>query len=109
MPQEIPLTNDVSQTFSTDLNGTNYNFRVIWNERLGVWSMTIYDVDFNVIIAGVALLIGTDIIKSLNSSIGGMVVADSDGTNRDATVDDLGTRVKLIYLTPEEVENGITV
>lgn len=104
----IPLTSDPSQTFSIELAGDIYQFRVIYNQRYGTWSFDLSDVDDVLLVAGIPLLIGSDLLSQYNLEIGALVVIDTEETFVDATGDDgdLGTRVILTYITPEELEAG---
>jgi hypothetical protein len=109
MSQEIPLRSDASQTFEVELEGSIYFCRVIWNERLQYWTIGISDVDRNVLVDGVPLLIGVDVIEQYGLGIGGLFMVDSEGEGAEATFDNVGNRVKLIHLTEDELENGITI
>ena len=102
----IPLTNQTHQVFSVDLEGQIYRLTVEWNERLQLWSMNISDNDGIVLIYGIALVKGTEILEPYNLGVGGIVMVDTETDGPDATVDDLGTRILMAHLTEAELEDG---
>ncbi len=105
MPTTIPLTSDPSQTFTVELESNVYKFDVIYNQRLDAWSFTLSDADDNILLAGVPLLIGPDLLKQFNLEIGALVVWDDEDKLIDANgdIDDLGTRVILAHYTEAEI------
>lgn len=102
---EIPIESGVpSQTFKVDLEGDTYNFRIIYNTRVGVWTFDLSNEDGESLADGVTMVMGTDLIDQYNLNIGALIMAEEGITRLDAGVDDLGERVLLIHLTEEEVE-----
>lgn len=100
--QEIPLTSNPSQTFSMTLGGVNYNFRVIYNTRLKIWSMDLSAGNTR-LADGVALVQGIDILSPYNLALKNLYVLNTSASGADATANNLGTDVKLFLLTDEEV------
>lgn len=100
---EIPLNSSPEQIFSITIFGETYNCRVILNSRTGVWSISIFDSNSVVIVEGIALLGGVDILNQYNLPIENMYVVNLDKTNQDPSKDNLGTIAKLFVLTDEEV------
>ena len=106
MPTTIPLTSDPSQTFSIDLEGNTYNFRVVYNQRNEMWTFDLSDVDENPILAGIPILIGPNLLQQFTLDLGSLIVWDNEDQLVDSTTandDDLGTRVILVHYTPDEV------
>ena len=104
MPTTLPLTNSPSQTFEVDFESAIYTCRVAWNSRAEWWFIDILDADEVVLINGVPLLLGSNIIEQYNLGIGGLSVINTEGTEEDATSENLGTTVLLIHLTEAELE-----
>ena len=100
---EIPIESGVpSQTLKVDLEGNTYNFRIIYNSRIGVWTFDLTDEDGNCLASGVTMVLGANLIDQYNLNIGGLYMAEEGVTGEDATSEDLGSRVLLIHLTEEE-------
>lgn len=101
---ELPVTSDAAQTFVTQLGEVKYQFDVIYNDRSGVWTMTITEfVSQAIIISGLPIVLGQPLLEPYNFGIGEMIVSDTSESSRDAGPDDLGTRVKVYWLSPDEV------
>jgi len=107
---EIPIESGVpSQTFKVDLEGDTYNFRVIYNTRVGVWTFDLSDEDGVELCSGVTMVLSADLIDQFNLGIGSLFMLEEGSTNIDAGVSDLGDRIILAHLTPQEVLDGVTV
>lgn len=101
---ELPVTSDAAQTFVTQLGDVKYQFDVIYNDRSSVWTMTITEfVSQAVIISGLPLVLGQPLLEPYNFGIGELIVVDTSESSRDAGADDMGTRVKVYWLSPDEV------
>lgn len=101
---ELPVTSDAAQTFVTQLGEVKYQFDVIYNDRSGVWTMTITEfVSQAIIISGLPIVLGQPLLEPYNFGIGELIVSDTSESSRDAGPDDLGTRVKVYWLSPDEV------
>ena len=107
---EIPITPELpSQTFKVDLEGVTYNFRIIYNTRIGVWTLDINDENSEHLAGGIALVKGVDLVDQLKLGLGGLFKIEVGTSKEDATFAGLGVNVLLIHLTEEEIENGLTV
>jgi len=51
----LPLTNNPSETFSFNINGTIYKFKQVWNS-LGFWTLDVLDINDNAFIYGVKIV-----------------------------------------------------
>ena len=101
---EIPIESGVpSQTLKVDLEGDAYNFRIIYNTRVGVWTFDLSNEDGEALASGVTMVMGADLIDQYNLGIGALVMVEEGITGIDAGVDDLGDRVIFLHLTEEEV------
>jgi len=102
---EIPIEPAVySQTFKVDLEDNTYNFRTIYNSRVGVWTFDLSDEAGTTLAGGVTMVLGADLIDQYNLGIGALIMAEEGITGIDAGPDDLGSRILLIHLTEEEKE-----
>ena len=122
----VPFTSTPWETFSCALDGTTYRFSTNYNERNGVWSFDLYDDTTGAPLAlGVPILLGCDLLAPYGLGIGSMYAVDMAATAGSALVgttgtvgpvlqmtdadplgafnDDLGNRVKVVFLAPGEV------
>lgn len=107
---EIPVEHGVpSQTLKVDLEGNTYNIRIIYNTRVGVWTLDLSNESGAPLASGVTMVLGADLINQFNLGIGALVMVEDGSTRLDASSEDLGSRILLIHLTPEEVANGSAI
>ena len=117
----VPFSSDDrAYTFNCTLNGISYTFDVQYNERDGIWYFDLYLATSDTPLASsIPILLGGNILSAYAYlGIGGLFAVDmgaasskgspSDTTENvlvsaDAGPDDLGTRVIVVYLTPDEV------
>jgi hypothetical protein len=107
MPFEIPLTNEPSQRFEIELDNNRYFFLVKYNYQGEIWSLTIEDF-IGILIEGICMLPGRNILSphpDIESKIGQIWLVDLDEKDTDPDGDNLGTKIKMIYYTPEESPN----
>lgn len=103
MIAELPLSSDPSQSFTCQLGAVKYYCEAKYNSRNGVWSLDLYDdAARSPILLGMAIVLGVDLLEPYNLGIGRLVAVDGNATDRDATADDLGTRVTLNWISPDE-------
>lgn len=101
---ELPITSDAAQTFVTQLGDVKYQFDVIYNDRSGIWTMTITEfVSQVVIISGLPIVLGQPLLEPYNFGIGELLVSDTSESSTDAGADDMGTRVKVYWASEDEV------
>ena len=121
----VPFTSNPWETFSCSLNGNTYQFQTNYNERNGVWSFDLYDDTTGApLVMGIPILIGCDLLGPYGLGIGSMYAIDMAATTARALIgttstvgqvlqmtdadplgafsDDLGNRVKVVYLAPGE-------
>ncbi len=98
---EIPLTPE-NQTFSVALAGVIYNIELRWNDALTAWVLDIYDVNSNLLVGGLALITGTDLLAPYAyMNFGGTLTVVSDNsTSAIPTQTNLGTESHLYFTTP---------
>ena len=87
--------------FTTDFEGVAYTLRFTWNERGGVWSMTIGDAQANPIVQGIPLVVNwllLDRFKDTRLPPGKLFTWDSSGQGKEIGDRlELGDRVLLLY------------
>jgi hypothetical protein len=115
MIQTLLFTSDPNAKFSTMLGGEEYEFTTRYNERSSVWSFDLVLVKTGeVLAAGVAIVLGCDLLAPYALGIGSMYALDMSASaaqeaagmlaqSTDAGPDDLGTRVVVVYVPPGEV------
>lgn len=95
---EIPLSPD-NQRFSFPVNGASYSFRVLWR---GIqWFLDISDTNGELIIGGIPLVTGSDLMEPfthLGLGFSLLVVCDTPGVD-SPTEKDLGTLSHLYIIT----------
>lgn len=100
----VPFTSDYAQTFDVVLGGATYSFAARFNDWNGVWTFDITVTATQVqLVAGVPLLIGQDMLAPYALGIGGLTAADMETGGIDAGPDDLGARVIVSWLSPDEI------
>lgn len=91
--QEVPLSNN-SQTFTISIDRTIYRLNIVW--RSTVYVMDILDNSNNIIISGIPLVSGLDLLEQFNYlGIPREVVILSDVPYTDPIYDTLGLSTYL--------------
>ena len=90
------------QRLFVELEGVTYGLALRWNETAGAWFANLLDRDGTVLLAGkrVALGIPLTLRAAYDRRLppGGLLAIDTTGKGLEATLDDLGSRVKLLYV-----------
>lgn len=105
----IPTQSLPAYSFEIALEGATYRFKFLWNSRHEYWTMDIRDRQGNILIAGIKLIINYEILFRYRRDTvpkGAIVPVDVTGKLERIGRNDLGTNVKLVYFTEDEV-NGI--
>ena len=100
---EIPLNSNPEQLFTMVLDGHTYDFRVISNSRLKIWSMGISK-DGVQLVDNIALLGGVNIMAQYNIGIREAYIINMNEPSLDPAFDSLGTTSKLVLVTDGEIE-----
>lgn len=102
--QIIPLTSDYDQSLTVQLGDAKYELAVAWNERNKIWTFDLtLDPDQELLVAGVPMLIGQDMLSPYALGRGGLVMTDLGAKNTDAGPEDLGDRVIMTWFSVEEL------
>lgn len=115
MALTIPNRTDLTAyTERVLLDGVSYDLEFLWNDRDNSWNMTVYDSATAVntdgsrdaIVAGIPVHVGWPLLRQYvvtNKPAGEIVALDTSGKDLDPGVNELGSRVVLVYLTAAEV------
>lgn len=102
----LPLTSDPSRTFTVPFNDSSYRVTTRFNERSGVWTLDIADGDTDtLLVSGMPVVLGADLLAAFCPRLGTMLAVDLEADlehGTDAGPEDLGTRIKVIWLEPGE-------
>lgn len=99
----IPLTPSQPQQFLITLNGVTYTFVLKFNLNANAWVLDISDSQGNLIVGGIALVTGTDLLAQYSYlNFGGQLIASTptDPLNLPATFDDLGVTSIVQFVVP---------
>lgn len=100
---ELPLTSDPAQRFTVQLGRVKYDFYVKFNSRSGVWTVDLAVASTKaMLLKSIPVVLGADLLAPYNLAMGRLIAADTSNRSRDATVEDLGARVKLVWFSVEE-------
>lgn len=101
----LPLQPSVGNyRFSTTITDVTYIFDVRWNSRDVAWYMDVYEANLTPIIYGIKIVLGVYLGRCSRHRLfrqGVMVAVDTTSQGREATFDDLGTRVEVKYIPAE--------
>ncbi len=107
MPVLLPITPSVpDQQFTTTLAGVVYQIRAKWNTRDESWYMDLRTPSGDPIRLGLRLVLGAKIGRQCadpRMPAGTFVLIDTSKEDREATLDDMGTRVVLQFTSHAEV------
>lgn len=88
------------------LEGVRYTLKLSWNTRTEYWMLSLYTAGSDVIIEGVAVTCGVDLLRgcALGTKPPGLLFAGpTDGDVTRPAIDGLGSRVQLYYRESDDV------
>lgn len=98
--REIPVGSDIEK-FKTELDGINYEYRFIFNDRTQLWGMDIFDDTGELLLGGVPMLVNQDILDKYRNDKrlpqGTLFITNLVEENVDPGRDNFGTDVILFY------------
>jgi hypothetical protein len=103
----IPTLTDGTEAYDqrTQLEGVEYLFALRYNFRRELWTFSIQALDGTPILTGQTVFVGIILNRRAVGGPPGILMAISETDNIDPPqLQELGTRVKLCYLTAAEVE-----
>ncbi len=86
--------------FGITIEGAQYLFDLTWNDRDAAWYLDVRNVDESAIVVGIRIVLGTflgRLCQAAPFTTGVLVAIDTSNQSKEATLDDLGTRVSLRY------------
>lgn len=93
--------------FSVEIDGVSYTFDVRWNSRAAAWYFDVLEGDGTPIARGLKIVLGCYIGGGRFTHdlfrLGVFVAIDTSQEGRDATFDDLGTRVEVRHVPMPEL------
>lgn len=101
-----PANGYPDETVRVSLDGQSYSIRWLWNGREGVWAFSIADADGAAIQSGVRVVLNANLLEWTSDPRapgGAIMVVDPTGGTEDPTLETLGQRVQIVYLTADEV------
>ena len=103
----IPLTPDTSdQRISTELDGNPYIIRVLWNERFGYFSLSLYTIAGDPILENIKMVTNYDLtsrFKDERMPAGPLYFVRRKGPYKRPEYSDLGVTHFLYYRSPDRV------
>lgn len=101
---KIPLVAETTdQTVSVELDGNPYILRVLWNERFGYFSLSIYTADEQPILLNIKMVKNYPLIgrfKDERLPFGDLYFVQEKGTNERPIYEDVGGNCGLYYFEP---------
>lgn len=99
---EIPLKPSNPTIFEIDLDGVAYAMRMTYNEaQEGCWILDVADADRNLILAGVPMVSGVDLLAPYRylGFTGSLLVTTDRGAGEVPKFDDFGAVAHLFYVS----------
>ncbi len=112
----IPTYQKISSKYVIDieLNGTMFSLHFLWNTREEFWYMNIFSAEGDPVITGIKIVPKYALLEQFKAvpglPEGDFFVVDNDQNNpysEGITYDNFGTRYSLLFITTEEIENGV--
>lgn len=108
MPSALPLVPSVfNYRVGTSFEGVQYLVDVRWNGRDAAWYLDLLEEDETPVRLGMKVVLGAVIggraFADADFPAGVLIASDLSNEGRDATFDDLGTRVLVYFYTHAEV------
>ena len=94
-------SNSKDQLSKVTLDGEDYNYRIYWSSLYHRWYMDWMDSSSNPLNTGTKIVVGQTLIKSRLFK-GTIVALSVSADERPPGREELGKRVKILYLTEEE-------
>jgi hypothetical protein len=105
---ELPLRADLTHyDFELSLDGVAYVFELRWNIRDDAWYLDLRLADGTDVVNGAKIVLEWPIgsrCKHASRPPGMLVAFDSSGRREEARIDDLGTRVRVLYFDEEATD-----
>lgn len=117
MTLRIPTPTDFTNyRQTTSLDGQDFVFRILYNEREDTWSFSLLDNEGDPIVQGIKVVVGIPLLRlvtdsrkppgtliAIDTTVPAADVATEKTLAEDPGLSDLGESVVLLYFTAEEV------
>jgi hypothetical protein len=107
MPEKLPLLPAIQNSrVSCVIGDSQFLFDIRWNNRDESWYMDMRDQDEDLIVAGMRIVLGSPLgARTADSRFppGVFLAIDTTNSGQEATYDDLGERVIVMFFSPEEL------
>ena len=107
MPVVLNILPSVTpQRFATVLEDRTFIFDLRWNARAAAWFLDVRTEDDVAVRTSIKVVLGMLGWRTTSTEFppGVLRAYDTTDDGREATLDDLGTRVVVAYYTPDEIE-----
>jgi hypothetical protein len=87
------------------IDGVDYTLQFDWNQREGKWYLRVL-INDEILVSGVKIVVNYSLLdkfKDTRMPSGILMALDSIGEDDDPGLTDLGNRVKLTYITSDEL------
>jgi hypothetical protein len=104
---EVPLpTGNPNFRIEVELDeGRTYFLNIRWNERAGAWFLAIDDADGTRLVSCIRLVVNWPLFARFTDARlprGSLALEDSQGEDKDPGLADLGSRVRMYYVTADD-------
>jgi len=107
MAEIIPFTpGDPNQDLTVTLDGEPWGIVARWNGRDNAWYLDIYEADRKPIAMSIKVVLGVKLGRKYTHrffSNRALIAWDESNTGIEAGLDDLGSRVSVIYMTEADL------
>ena len=103
---DLPQSDGVSFSFTTNLDGSVFGFEFKFNARMSCWTINLLDSANEPIYCGIKGVADYDLLKHCSDSrrpAGKLYLVDTSGQKTDPGAFDIGKRVRLVYRSEESV------
>lgn len=107
MPRLIPFTGQPQEFLNIALGGRKLRMRALYANLTDDWKLDVFDATGPTpvaLVAGVAIVMGADIIKPYRLGIGGIYAEPMADPRDDAGRGELGNRIRLVHYTQDELD-----
>ena len=108
----LPTFNAPAYSYTIALEGRDYVLRFVYSERCGDWHLSIFDADESPIVTGIRVVSNFPLLHRLNDARlppGMLIALDMGRVAKDPGLEDFGARVRLAYLSAEDIAAALAV
>lgn len=106
MAQAVPVKRDTPHWLQrTSLDGVTFELEFFWNERDAGWYLTVRDIEGNPLRGAIRMALDWPLLRTWADQgrpAGELYLVDLAGTGAPPTLEDMGRRLALRYVTAAE-------